>query len=70
MNNNFNLKTEQFKSSIITSINNSNLPIGTIYYVIKDLYKDLEIEYLKILQEEQKQQEQEGQEQEIKQDKK
>lgn len=49
---NFTLKIEEYKNQIIDLTNNSGLPIGAIYYIMKDLYKDLETLYNKQVQQE------------------
>ena len=46
METNFNLLTEQFKDSIINKVNNSGLPPAIIYYVMKDIFKDIESSYI------------------------
>ena len=40
-----NYKIELFKQKMIELINQSELPVGTIYYIIKDLFKQLENTY-------------------------
>lgn len=40
-----NLIVEQFKTDLIDAINHSNLPIAVVYYVAKDVFKDLEETY-------------------------
>ena len=42
---NFNLKCDDFKQEIIKKINNSQLPITIIYYIIKDLFNQIEKQY-------------------------
>lgn len=63
MNENFNLKVEELKENIINIINNSGLPISVIYYVYKNILKDIEMEYFRVLQEQQQHQKK-GQKQE------
>ena len=45
MENNINLLTEQFKDSIVDIVNSSGLPPAIIYYVMKDIFKDIESGY-------------------------
>lgn len=63
MNENFNLKVEELKENIINIINNSGLPISVIYYVYKNILKDIEMEYFRVLHEQQQHQKK-GQKQE------
>lgn len=46
---------EDLQNKLINDINNSQLPVGIIYYVAKDVFSQVEKEYQRILQEEQKQ---------------
>lgn len=48
-----NLQIEQFKNDIYNVLNNSNLLIGTAYYVMKDILYDLEKNYVQSLRSEQ-----------------
>ena len=48
-----NLQIEQFKKNIYNVLNNSNLLIGTAYYVMKDVLYDLEKNYIQSLRSEQ-----------------
>lgn len=57
MEDNIILNTENFKDEIIKLIKNSNLPVSLIYYIIKDLERELEDVYkqsVKIALQEQK----------------
>ena len=56
-----NLQIENVKQDIIDVINNSQLPIGVIYYLFKDISKEVANEYNKtlMLEQQQKQQEEE-----------
>ncbi len=45
MNQDINLVIENFKNSIISQINNSGLPAGVVYYVIKDVFQNTETSY-------------------------
>lgn len=49
---NYSLKMEEYKNQVIDLTNQSELPIGAIYYIIKDLYKELESLYNKQVQQE------------------
>ena len=50
-----NLQIEKFRKDIYSVLNNSELLIGTAYYVMKDIFKDLEKNYIDSLMEEEKQ---------------
>ena len=52
MENSINIKTEQFKQGLYNLINQSNIPISNAYYVMKDVFKELEGVYLDTLQSE------------------
>lgn len=52
MEDNINIKTEQFKQILYDVINQSNIPISNAYYVMKDVFKELEGIYLNALQQE------------------
>lgn len=41
---------ENFKNNLIYDINNSNLTIGCAYYILKDIFLNLEREYYKTLE--------------------
>lgn len=45
----FNLKCENFKQQLVNIINNSELPISSVYYIFQLLYKDIEETYYNIL---------------------
>lgn len=49
-----NLKIENFKNSLINLLNTSNLPIGIVVYIMKDVYNLLIDQYKQILEEEKK----------------
>lgn len=53
-----NLQIEKFRKDIYSVLNNSELLIGTAYYVMKDIFKDLEKNYIDSLMEEEKQKKQ------------
>lgn len=52
MEDSINIKTEEFKQNLYNLINQSNLPISNVYYVMKDVFKELEGIYLNTLQQE------------------
>ena len=37
-----NIKSEEFKNNLYSLINQSQLPIANIYFIYKDVFKDLE----------------------------
>ena len=41
-----------FKENVSNVINNSQLPVGVVYYVLKDLFSEVEKIYTKSLQKE------------------
>ena len=49
MQENVNLIIEEFKDSIVNTINGSNLPPAIVYYIFKDIYKDVESSYTNYL---------------------
>lgn len=48
---NINLAIQQLQQDIIQSLQGSNLPIGVIYYIIKDIYNLAYKEYQTAIQE-------------------
>ena len=42
---NFNIKLNNLKTDLITTINQSNIPVGAVYYLIKDLLTEIESSY-------------------------
>lgn len=50
-----NIKTEELKNQFFELINNSQLPISTVYYLFKDIMQELTDFYNKILADELKQ---------------
>lgn len=40
-----NLIIEDFKGNLMSTINNCGLPISVIYYVMTDLYKEIDAQY-------------------------
>ena len=59
-----NLQIENVKQEIINIINNSGLPIGVIYYLFKDISKEVADEYNKALMFEKQKKKQELKQQE------
>ncbi len=45
MENDINISIEEFKLNIIKLLNNSNMPIGIMYYIMKDVFGELTEEY-------------------------
>lgn len=50
--NNFNLKCEELKQSIVDIINESKLPVSSVYYIMEIIRLDIERQYYAILNEE------------------
>ena len=48
----FNTLIEELHNNLINDINKSQLPVGIIYYVLKDVYSNVEYGYNKALEEE------------------
>jgi len=42
MDEDFNYKCNQFKKNLENLINNSKLPIAVVYFIIKDIYNEIE----------------------------
>ena len=55
------LRMEQFKYNLIRLINESQLNVGSVYYIFKDVYADVASEYDKAIQQALKEQEEEAQ---------
>lgn len=51
---NFNTRCETLKRNIVDNINNSQLPIGAVYYIYKSLAQELENTYYGSLNDEAK----------------
>lgn len=51
------LRMEQFKYNLIRLINESQLNVGSVYYIFKDVYADVASEYDKAIQQALKEQE-------------
>lgn len=47
-----NLAIQNFYKNIVNLVNNCNLPVGTAYFILKDVLHDLEQAYLAVLKEE------------------
>ena len=45
MDKDINLVIEDFKNGLTSTINNSGLPISVVYYIVTDLYKELDQQY-------------------------
>ena len=44
--NEFNYQLENLKSNLFTQLENSKLPLGAIFYLIKDIYNNLQNQYI------------------------
>lgn len=44
--NEFNFQLENCKQNVITILNNSKMPIGALLYIIKDIYSELNSQYM------------------------
>ena len=44
--NEFNFQLENCKQNVINILNNSKLPIGALLYIIKDIYSELNSQYI------------------------
>ena len=42
----FNFQLESCKQDLINILNNSKMPIGALYYIIKDIYIELNNQYM------------------------
>ena len=51
----FNTYLNDFKTNIVNEINNSGLPVGVVYYIMKDLLVDVQSAYENTLKKEAKQ---------------
>lgn len=45
----FNTCLNNFKSDMVNTINDSGLPVGIVYYIMKDLFIDIENAYKQTL---------------------
>lgn len=48
----FNTYLNNFKTDMINTINNSGLPVGVVYYIVKDLFSDIQNAYENTLKKE------------------
>lgn len=51
----FNTYLNDFKTNMVNEINNSGLPVGVVYYIMKDLLVDVQSAYENTLKKEAKQ---------------
>lgn len=47
-----NIRSEQLMQSIVSLINNSNLPISNVYFIFKNIMQDIENTYYSVLNQE------------------
>ena len=52
MDTNINLMIEDFKNNIIDTINNAGFPPSVVYYVLKDIFTDVEASYKNFIHQE------------------
>lgn len=62
---NFNLINENLKNSLIQTISNSNLPVANVYFIVKDIFRDIENNYYNQISKEMESKEQNAQEEQI-----
>lgn len=62
---NFNLINENLKNSLIQTISNSNLPVANVYFIVKDIFRDIENNYYNQISKEMEFKEQNAQEEQI-----
>lgn len=62
---NFNLINENLKNSLIQIISNSNLPVANVYFIVKDIFRDIENNYYNQISKEMESKEQNAQEEQI-----
>lgn len=48
----FNIYLYNFKNDMVNTINNSGLPVGVVYYIMKDLFNDIQNAYENTLKKE------------------
>ena len=46
---NFNIKCENFRSNLLKNINQSDLPVCVIYYIIQNIYNQIQQNYYSTL---------------------
>lgn len=49
---NFNLKNENFKEDLISLISKCELPLANIYYIFKDVFRNIENSYMSVINQE------------------
>lgn len=49
INKGFNTYINDFKKQLVDEINQSGLPVGIVYYILKDLFHDIEDAYQTVL---------------------
>lgn len=49
---NINIKTEKLRNALYAIVNESKLPIANVYFVYKDVFKDLEELYENVINKE------------------
>lgn len=62
---NFNLINENLKNSLVQIISNSNLPVANVYFIVKDIFRDIENNYYNQISKEMGSEEQNIQEEQI-----
>lgn len=62
---NFNLINENLKNSLVQIISNSNLPVANVYFIVKDIFRDIENNYYNQISKEMESKEQNAQEEQI-----
>lgn len=48
----FNTYLNDFKTDMVNMINSSGLPVGVVYYIVKDLFSDIQLAYENTLKKE------------------
>ena len=51
----FNTYLNEFKTNVVNVVNNSGLPVGVVYYIMKDLLNDIQDAYETTLKKEKEQ---------------
>lgn len=55
MEQNINLMIEDFKDNLINTINNAGFPPSIVYYILKDVYSNVESSYFSYLRQQKRQ---------------
>ena len=55
MEQNINLMIEDFKDNLINTINNTGFPPSIVYYILKDVYSNVESSYFSYLRQQKRQ---------------